>query len=251
MLKGMKGINEMVSMVIVILVSVTAIAIVMTVALPAINKAKEVALLNEGKQNMHQLDDLVREVASEGLGSLRSFSFKSSGGEYAVNSRINSIDFTYSAKYSTIQPGTFIQDGNLMITSGTNSKASIYNLSTPADGNGQIVLENENIRVALHYNSSANATFPETINTSKIVQRFNFISTGVNVTPSDSMISIDDFNDSTLGSGYSYIVKTGDHLASADAVFVINTTTVHYEILYSLPSGADFLNVKIQNAYYQ
>jgi len=168
-----------------------------------------------------------------------------------VNSKINAIDFTYSVKYGTVQAGTFQQDGNVLISAGTNAKATVYNLSTPADGDGQIVLENENLRVALHYNSSANATYPETINTSKIVQLFNFIPTNVNITMYDSQIILDDFSDSTVGSGYSYIVKSGDHLGSADAVFVINTTSVHYEILYSLPSGADFINVKIQNAYYQ
>lgn len=247
----LKGISPLVSTVIIILITVVGIGVVILFALPTINKAKEAALINEAKQNMHQIDDLIREVASEGIGSLRTLNFKATDGQYKVNSKINAIDFTYSVKYGTVQRGTFIQDGNILITSGTNSKASTYNLSTPKDGDGQIVLENENIRVALHYNSSANASFPETINTSNIVQFLNFIPTGVNVTVNDSMVSIDDFNDSTVGSGYSYIVKTGDHLATADAVVVVNTTKVYYEILYSLASGTDFINVKIQNAYYQ
>jgi len=247
----LKGVSALISMVIVILISVIAVGLVILVIMPTINKAKEAAILNEAKQNMHLIDDTIREVASEGLGSLRSLTFKSSGGEYKVNAPINSIDFSYSVKYSTVQAGTFIQDGNLMISAGTNSRASVYNLSIPTDGTSQIVLENENLRVALHYNSSANAASQETINTSRIVQFFNFISTGVNVTPSDSMITVDDFPDTAVGSGYSHIVRTGDHLASADAVVVVNTTRLYYEILYSLPSGADFVIVKIQNAYYQ
>jgi type II secretory pathway pseudopilin PulG len=247
----LKGVSALISMVIVILISVIAVGLVILVIMPTINKAKEAAILNEAKQNMHLIDDTIREVASEGLGSLRSLTFKSSGGQYKVNAPINSIDFSYSVKYSTVQAGTFIQDGNLMISAGTNSRASVYNLSTPADGTSQIVLENENLRVALHYNGSASATNPEIINTSRIVQFFNFISTGVNVTPSDSMITVDDFADTAVGRGYSYIVRAGDHLASAEAIVVVNTTRLYYEILYSLPSGADFVIVKIQNAYYQ
>jgi type II secretory pathway pseudopilin PulG len=249
----LKGVSAIISMVIVIFISVLAVGIVMLVAMPTINKAKEAAVLNEAKQNMHQIDDLIREVASEGLTSLRSLTFKSSDGQYKVNALTNTMEFTYTVKYGTVQPGTFIQDGNLMISAGTNAKASIYNLSSPMPANekSQIVLENENIRVALHYNSSATAANPEKLNTSKIVQLFNFISTGVNVTPSDSMITLDDFPDTSVGSGYSYLVRSGDHLASADAIVVVNTTLTYYEILYSLPSGADFLIVKIQNAYYQ
>ena len=238
-------------MAIVILITVLAVGVVILVAMPTINRAKEAALLNEAKQNMHLIDDMIREVASEGLGSLRSLTFKSSDGQYKVNAPINSMDFTYSVKYGTVQPGTFIQDGNLMISAGANARASVYNLSTPADGTSQIVLENENIRVALHYNSSANASYPETINTSKIVQFFNFISTKINVTPSDSMVTVDDFPDTAVGSGYSRILRTGDHLSTADAIVVVNSTRAYYEILYTLPSGADFLIVKIQNAYYQ
>jgi hypothetical protein len=247
----LKGVSEIVSMVIVILITVIATGIVILFANPTINKGKEAGTLTEARQNMHLLDDAVREVASEGLGSLRTITMKSSGGQYKVNAPVNAIDFTYSAKYGTVQPGTFIQDGNLMISAGTNARASVYNLSVPTDGTSQIVLENENVRIALHYNASASLSSPETINTSNIVQMFNFISTGTNVTPSDSMVTIDDFPDSSVGSGYSYIVKTGDHLAVAEAVVVVNTTRLYYEILYSLPSGADFVVVKVQNAYYQ
>jgi len=247
----LKGISPLVSTVIVILLTVVAIGTVILYALPTINKAKEASLINEAKQNMHQIDDMIREVASEGVGSLRTLNFKATDGQYFVNSKINSLDFTYGVKYGTVQPGTFIQDGNVLLIYGTNSRASIYNLSTPKDGNGQIVLENKNLRVALHYNSSANASFPEAINTSNIVQFLNFIPTGVNVTVADSKVTIDDFNSTTIGSGYSYIVKPGNYLASADAVVVVNTTSLYYEIHYSLPSGADFVIVKIQNAYYQ
>lgn len=248
----LKGVSTLVGIVIVILVAVVSIGLVLVVVQPTINKGKEASLLNEARQNMHQIDDTIREVSSEGLGSLRTLNFRSSGGQYKVNAPINSIDFTYTVQYGTVQPGTFIQDGNLQISAGgAEAKASYYNLSTPADGTGQIVLENENIRVALHYNASANASFPEAINTSKIIQLFNFISTKVNVTPSDSTVTIDNFPDTSIGSGYSYIVKTGDNLATADAIFVVNTTRASYQIFYSLPSGADFLIVKIQNAYYQ
>lgn len=238
-------------MVIVILVTVIAVAIAILVVVPTINQAKEAALISEAKQNMHLMDDAIREVASEGLGSLRNLNMKVSGGQYKVNGPGNSIDFTYAVKYGAVQAGTFVQDGNLQIIAGTDAKASVYNLSTPADGTSQIVLENENIRIALHYNASANASFPEAINTSKIIQFLNFKSTNVNVTPSDSAVTIDNFPDTAVGTGYSYIVNTGDHLATAEAIFVVNTTRLYYEIRYSLPSGSDFLIAKIQNAYYK
>ncbi len=66
-----KGISPIISTVMIIAITFAAVGIVMTIVLPSVDRAKEAALLNEAVQNMRVIDNMVREVASEGTGSLR------------------------------------------------------------------------------------------------------------------------------------------------------------------------------------
>jgi hypothetical protein len=242
-----KGISPLISMAIIILLSAVTITLVFTVLVPTINRAKESAIINEAIQNMRTIDNMIREVASEGIGSFRSMQLKNSGGEYRVNQKANSMEYVYYIKYGVVSPGTFRQEGNLMLMSGANAKASEYDLD--GDGSNELVLENEILRVGLLKNGTASN--PAMINTSKIIKILNLKETNANVTPTDSSIVLDEFADSSYGTGYSELIRTGDFLPKAEAVFHINATNVYYDVVYTLQSGADFLIIKIQNAYYK
>jgi hypothetical protein len=224
-----------------------AMALTLTIGMPAINKAKEASVINEALQNMKVIDNTIREVASEGAGSLRSPQIKVSGGEYRVNQKANSLDFTYTIKYGLFEPGTFVKDGNLLLMSGVNAKASTYDLDN--DGSNELVLENEILRVGLL--SSGTSSSQASINTSGIIKLLNIKESGANVTLTDSSVTLDDFADSSSGTGYTELVIPGDHLSKAEAVVHMSTATMTYDIVYTLQSGADFLIIKIQNAYYK
>jgi len=242
-----KGISPLLSTIIIILLIVTAITLVLTIGTPAINRARESAIINEAIQNMRVLDNSIREVASEGLNSKRTMQLKVTDGVYSVKEKTDSINFEYKIKYGTIELGTFIKENNLIITSGASAKASEYDLDN--DGFKDLVLENEILRVAiLKVGSKDNY---DLIDTNELIKIINFKETNVNVTPSDSSIVLDDFEESSYGNGYSELVKQGDNLAKAEALVHMNTTFVNYDILYTLQSGADFLIVKIINAYYK
>jgi len=62
---------------------------------------------------------------------------------------------------------------------------------------------------------------------------------------------LDDYVESSYGNGYSVLVRTGDRLAKAEALVHVNSSFVVYELLYTLYPGADFIMVKIQDAYYR
>ena len=242
-----KGISPLISMVFVILLTVTAISIILIIGLPAIEKGKESAVLNEAMMNMKAIANMVKDVSSEGTGSLRSLTMKVTAGEYKINDKANSIDFTYTIKSGIVQPGSFIKDGDIILSAGANAKASEYDLD--GDSSSDLVLENEIIRIGILKNGTKTAqTF---INTSKLIRRINFKDNNANVTPSDSSVMLDDYSESSYGTGYSEIVKAEDRLAKTEAVVHMNTSYAVYDILYTLQSGADFLIVKIQNAYYK
>ena len=234
-------------MALVILLSIVAIAIVLLIGLPAIERGKESAVLNEAMQNMRAIANIVKEVASEGVGSLRNLQIKVTGGEYKFNEKANSIDFTFTTKSGIVQPGSFIKEGDIILSAGANAKASEYDLD--GDGSADLVLENEILRIGILKNG--NKTNQVAINTSNLIRKINFKETNANVTPSDSSIIIDDYLESSYGTGYSELVKADERLAKAEAVVHMNTSYAVYDILYTLQSGADFVIVKIQNAYYK
>jgi hypothetical protein len=248
MLKTLKkGVSALITTAIIVLISATTIALVLAVVIPTINRAKESAIINEAIQNMQTIDNTIAQTAEGNIGFLRSLQLENSGGEYRVNQKANTMEYVYYIKYGTISPGTFMQEGKLMLMSGVNAKASEYDLD--GDGSSELVLENEILRVGLLRNGTAASQ--ATINTSGIIKILNLKETNVNVTPADSSIVLDEFTDSSYGTGYSELIRTGDFLTKAEAVFHINATNVYYDVVYTLQSGADFLIVKIQNAYYK
>jgi len=242
-----KGITPLISTIFVILLTIVAIAIVLSVGLPAIERGKEAAVLNEAMQNMKAIGSMIKDVASEGVGSLRSLQIKVTGGEYKVNAKANSIDFTYTTKSGIVQPGSFIKEGDIILSAGANAKASEYDLDN--DGSADLVLENEIFKIGILKNGTRAAQVA--MNTSSLIRRISFKETNANVTPSDSSIILDDYSESSYGTGYSEFVKSGERLAKAEAVVHMNTSYAVYDILYTLQSGADFVIVKIQNAYYK
>jgi len=244
----MKGVSAIISTIIIVLITFTTITLVTMVVTPTLDRAKESALINEAMQNMKVLDNTVRQVASEGSGSLRSVQIIVTDGTYRVQNKTNTIEFSYNMRSGIVEPGTFFQDGNLFLSSGVTAKASEYDLDN--DGSNELVLENEIMRVGIK--KVANRTSPETdsINTANIVEMLNLKDSGANVTFSDSSIFLDDFADSNNGKGFSELVRAEDHLTKAEALVHVNSTYISYDVIYTLASGADFLTVKIQNANY-
>ena len=211
-----KGISPLFSTIIVIMLIVAAVTIVLLFGMPTIERAKESAILNEALQNMRMIASTIKEVASEGTNSMRTLQVKVSGGEYKVNEKSNSIDFTYNMKSNVVQFGSFIKEDDIILSSGANAKASEYDLDN--DGSNELVLENEILRIGILKNGTqANPAF---INTSKLIKILNFKETNVNVTPFDSSIVIDDYSESSYGNGYSGLVRQGDFLSKAEALFL-------------------------------
>jgi len=241
------GSAPIISIVFIILITIVSITLVLYVAIPAINRAKEAAVLNEAMQNMRVLDNLIREVASEGVGSLRSMQLKVSGGTYTVNKDANAVDFDFDMTSGLIQPGTFVKDGNLLIMAGVNAEAKEQDFD--GDGNTDLVLENEIMRVVLKKVGTASSW--AAINTKEMVKMLNMKSSAANITIADSSVLMDGYLETSYGTGYSELVKSGDHLARAEARVHVNASIVEYDVIYSLQSGADFVLVKTENAYYK
>jgi len=239
-----KGISQLISTVLIFLIVTTAIGIALLAGGPVIDRAKESSIFNEAVQNIRLLDNVIKEVASEGKGSFRAVQLKVSGGDYKVDSKTNSIEFTQTIQSGILESGTFVKEGYVFIAAGTNARASTYDLDL--DGTSDIVLENEIMRVGI----LNNATSGNRINTSRVLKFFNFKENARNITINDSTITIDNRTNSSSGYGFTEIVREGYNLAASEAVIHVNTSgpaNLTYDIVYTLRSGADFLIAKVQN----
>jgi len=232
----LKGVSPLIGTVIVVLITVGAVSLVLTIGKPVIERSREYGIISEALQNMQTFDTLIREVASEGVGALRTVQLKVSGGEYKINQQTNSIDFTFAALYPPYSPGTVIKEGNLLISSEANAKAY--------ETENELILENEVLKISIQ--KVGNETNHQPINTSANIRSITFKNNNATIYPEDSSVIINDLPSSSYGTGYSKLVKIGDNLPQAEAIVYVNSTLISYEILYSLPSGADFIIVKIQ-----
>jgi len=91
----MKGLSPIVSMIMVIAFSVTAIIIVMNALTPTIEKAKDSAIISEATQNLQLLNSLIKEVASESKGSKRTISISITDGIYYIDENKEYLYFEF------------------------------------------------------------------------------------------------------------------------------------------------------------
>jgi len=146
-----------------------------------------------------------------------------------------------------VELGRFVKEGNLLMMSGVGARASEYDIDD--DGNSELVLENSIMKVGIQKNgTSTNYQF---INTTRNIRLLNLKDNNITITPEDSSILLDDFQNSTYGNGYSKLIKSGDHLGKAEALVHVNSTNFEYDVVYTLPASADFLIVRVENAYYR
>ncbi|MEM7818906.1 MAG: hypothetical protein QW403_02065 [Candidatus Aenigmatarchaeota archaeon] len=241
----LKGVSPLIAYVMVFLIVFSGIVLVLFLGMPIIERARESSVINEAWGNLMLIEKTIEEVASEGIGSLRTISLKISDGEYKVNEKTNSIEFYYLPKSYSLEP-ILLKEDNILLISGKSAVAKEYDLDN--DGEDEIVLENEFMKVGiLKKGSKENYEF---INTSKLIKLINFKMNNINLIPSDTSIFIDDEEESSYGYGYSEALNENKNSAKAEAIVHLNTSYASYEILYTLYSDVDFLTVKVLNVVY-
>ena len=93
-----KALSPYISSALIILIGIVALFLGLTVLNPALNKAKDSAVINEAFNNLEIIDSTIREVASESEDSKRTINLKVTEGTYRVDSMNDFINFTYRMK---------------------------------------------------------------------------------------------------------------------------------------------------------
>ena len=110
----MKGVNVMLSWVIVLVIVVVGITIIITAAKPAIDQARAGVMLTEAENTLNQLNDAILTVRSEGIGSSRIVRIPQ--GKWKSLPESDELQFT--AESDLLEPGTRRITGNLALVSG-------------------------------------------------------------------------------------------------------------------------------------
>ncbi|MBI2547594.1 MAG: LamG domain-containing protein [Candidatus Aenigmarchaeota archaeon] len=101
----MKGLSPLISMVLVIAFGFAAMAIVLVVINPMLDRAKDAGIVNEATQNMQLIDSAVKAVASEAQGSKRTIHLKITEGVLRTDPGNDWVYLDYTPRTRTILDG--------------------------------------------------------------------------------------------------------------------------------------------------
>ena len=225
-----KGISVYISWVIILVVVVIGIGLVLSSGIPIIEESKDVVSLSEAEQFFTQLDSSITEVSQEGIGSSRLLRVPS--GDYTLIDR--GVEFR--ALGSSFEPLSRRFIGNFAIFGGSDVTCA----EEAFEGTSAYRLENTFLRAYLKVASG-------TVDTAENIMSIRSKAGNFTITPTDSSIMIDSNPATSSGDGFSELTRQGSGLPQCRVHYEVNSTTVSYDIFYTLHSGADFIQVEVRN----
>lgn len=219
--------------------TVAAIGIVYQAAVPVIGRMQAAATIDNMRENMIELDQIITEVASEGKGSKRTIFIDPNPGTLYVNDSENIIYWFYETSALIFSPRTSQIFGNLRIGSNLDTSAQEGSF----DGTNAYILENEHLIV--YINRTGNTTsFSDMVTTDLLLGIYQKdLQKYLNL--SSMNVSIDDRAESTFGNGYTTLMETGKNLPFGVVSAYMNSTYLPYFINFTLESGTDFLTIEV------
>ncbi len=91
----MKGLNEFISVAIVLSISIVTIVFSLEFVKPLINKVYDNFVLNEGINNLSKISRIIKDLSKEGEGSKKTIEIKVSRGYYVFDNITDTINFTF------------------------------------------------------------------------------------------------------------------------------------------------------------
>jgi hypothetical protein len=208
----------MIGMAIVVMVSILALVMVVSVGKPAIDNAFSVYDEQEMEKIFHYIDNAMKETG--GPNSARVLSFRNIKSIQVYNST-NSFE----AELATSRNYTRFAEGRLMKIGGADVVCGDY------------TMENSYVKFVFRNISGS-------INTSQILVSAQEKRTGTVINFTDSAVFVD--GSYSTGDGYTKMLRTGSNLPYCRMKAFINTS-ISYDIFYTLYAYADFLTIEVAN----
>ena len=228
--------NPTVSTIIITALVIVAIGIVLNIGNPIISKSQTSAQIREAEEIMKHLDNYIKEIASEGNGSSRIFSFTASGGSFMADAREDSIQFKINGP-RTMEYLSRKKHGDLYTISGNDVDCSTTSNS--------LIMSNSRLNITFQRKGSSSNWVA--INTSQNILNITQRDLGITVNFTNTSVMINGDSTTSNGTGYSEILRTGDNMPFCIAHFHINSS-IEYDIYYTLFAGADFLVQEVRDS---
>ncbi len=232
----MKGVT-LISAVLFIAITITAIALIYSSGMPVVKRLGTVAVVEQMKDVFQGIDSTVREVAAGSNGSRRKLYLSLDPGKFVVNSTSDEIYWELETDARIISPRSYQTYGNLMFGSnlGTKTYKSSYN-SIPS-----YAMENEHLLA--HFRQIGNPSSPRTYQTSDILLGIYNKDIGQWMDLGGLEILIDENPASSQGTGYTSLEKESDNLAYGMVSAYMESPCINYTVYFTLDTGADFLAI--------
>lgn len=229
-----KGINPILSSVLVFLTVIIAAAIVINIGNEAIESSKQTSSIRDAQNAMFILDNAIKEVSAEGIGAKRSVRISYPG-------RFEAIPEEDTAQFEA-ESGLRLFEYLSREFKGNFARISGGDVS--CDDNGNLTMENTFLKLQLR--NIPRASPMAGINTTEILISLTEKSNNTEAIFSNSSIAVDDNPATANGTGYSEISKKGKFLPFCQAHAFVNSTK-SYDIYYRLYAGADFIVIDVKN----
>ena len=133
----MKGVSVIIASAVVIVISVTAAFLALQYGTPAIDRTKEIMLLQEGKDSLISIDNSIMSVVEEGEGSTRNLRIVSSGGIYSIDEENERITFTMDTFSQIVGVGVSKMENGINVTGEAGTISLVLNLNFNITGSGE------------------------------------------------------------------------------------------------------------------
>ncbi|MBI2971402.1 MAG: hypothetical protein HYY37_03235 [Candidatus Aenigmarchaeota archaeon] len=227
--------NPLVTMTLVVLMSIGAIALVITVVKPVADRTVSNSVIRDATSAMEMLDNAIREVASEGAGSKRVVKFTAPR-EFEVTGQEDSLQFKLESGAEVIEYLSRRLAGDIVQIAGNDVRCD--------DAGSNLTQENSFVSIA--YKKVPKASTLASITTENMTLMIKEKTNGTAVYPANSSIIINGDTSSKNGTGYSEVLWKGTNLPLCIVHFYINST-YEYDVYYTLYAGADFVVADVRH----
>lgn len=235
-----KGVSEIATSAIYIGVTVSAISVAITAGVPALENMQDAASIRQAQDFMQELDSNVQTVVSEGEGSTRTVTGEFDRGEIYFDNDSKALIYELETQAEVISPQTTTRDGNVLLS----SSADVTVNETTVDGTDCYMMENDHIKACIKKVGSE-SDYGE-INTSELLTLYEFKDENRELDANMS-IKLNDKESTAYGTGYTE-AETGDFIGTGEVQATVNSDYgFTYDILFRLPTGADFIQIDVQN----
>lgn len=236
---------SIVSGVMFLAITITAVVIVYQAGMPVIERMQAAAAIEQMKTTFVELDELIRQIAGEGAGSKRTIQLKVDPGKIIVNETQDTIYWELETDAMVIAPRTKQTFGNVVVGSNMNTRIYEANYTRTSPEIECYVMENEHLKVYVRkVGTSTSASGWANFNTSTLVIAiYNKDMSSWLENVGFLEITVDDSADSKAGNGYTMPVETGYNLPYGEITAYMNSSYLAYYIDLALGSGADFLEI--------